>query len=251
MLAGLISSLFQSKRVDSLDFDGSTDYLTSSLGPLSGVVDGNSGIFSCWIRMEGGDNTQMRIFGGVTNPATTYFAVRRTTTNRVEIEGRTTAGGLNMDLQSSANVINGSGWKHILCSWNVTDIRHLYMNDVSDLSVANGPTATVDYVHTQYSVGAQPSATLFFNGLISEVYFAPNQFLDFSVTANRRKFITAAGKPAYLGRYGEAPTGTKPAVYLSLKKNAALTSFMTNLGTGGDFSGGDLPSAKGSSSPSD
>jgi len=69
------------------------------------------------------------------------------------------------------------------------------------------------------------------NGAISEFYFAPNQYLDLSVEANRRKFITADGKPADLGADGSTPTGTAPAIYLP--NRAALIG--TNAGTGGNF----------------
>jgi hypothetical protein len=84
------------------------------------------------------------------------------------------------------------------------------------------------------------------SGAFADFWFAPGQFIDFSIEANRRKFIDASGKPVYLGTNGEAPTGTAPAVLLS----GGASSFATNKGTGGAFTlTGSLADA--STSPSD
>ncbi len=81
---------------------------------------------------------------------------------------------------------------------------------------------------------------------LSDTWIAPGQFIDFSVEANRRKFIDADGKPVYLGANGELPTGTSPAVFFS----GDSSTFATNKGTGGTFTlTGSLTNA--SSSPSD
>ena len=73
--------------------------------------------------------------------------------------------------------------------------------------------------------------TPLFTGDIADVYIAPGQFIDFSVEANRRKFISADGKPVDLGSNCSTPTGTAPAVCFS----GNASSFGTNKGTGGAF----------------
>jgi hypothetical protein len=55
--------------------------------------------------------------------------------------------------------------------------------------------------------------------------------LDLSVEANRRKFISAAGKPVSLGANGSTPTGSQPIIYLA---NPTAT-WQDNLGAGGNF----------------
>ncbi|WP_192246072.1 hypothetical protein [Mesorhizobium silamurunense] len=84
------------------------------------------------------------------------------------------------------------------------------------------------------------------SGDFADIWFAPGQFIDFSVEANRRKFVDASGKPVYLGANGEMPTGTAPAVFFS----GDATGFATNKGTGGAFTlTGSLTNA--TTSPSD
>jgi len=67
------------------------------------------------------------------------------------------------------------------------------------------------------------------DGCLSEIYFDVNRFLDFSVVANRRKFISASGVPVELGTNGQLPTGSVPIVY------APDGDTSTNLGVGGSF----------------
>lgn len=83
-------------------------------------------------------------------------------------------------------------------------------------------------------------------GNVADFWFAPGQFIDFSIEANRRKFIGADGKPVDLGSDGSAPTGAAPTIFLS----GDDAGFATNRGTGGAFTlTGALTNA--STSPSD
>ncbi len=70
-------------------------------------------------------------------------------------------------------------------------------------------------------------------GCLGDVWWAPGQFLDFSLIGNRAKFHdtgTLAPVPvSMLGANGQMPTGTAPAVFLTGGKS----TFGTNLGTGG------------------
>lgn len=66
---------------------------------------------------------------------------------------------------------------------------------------------------------------------VADLWMAPGVFIDFTVTANRRKFIDGTGKPVDLGTNGQTPTGTSPYMFFS----GDDTTFSTNLGTGGAF----------------
>ena len=68
---------------------------------------------------------------------------------------------------------------------------------------------------------------------MADTWIAPDQSIDFSVTANRRKFIDASGKPADLGANGQTPTGTPPPLFLRRAPSADPSTFANNLGTGG------------------
>lgn len=66
---------------------------------------------------------------------------------------------------------------------------------------------------------------------IYDFWFAGDQYLDLSVTANRRKFVTADLKPVNLGPTGLLPTGVAPDIYMT----GGASDFVVNRGTGGTF----------------
>ena len=135
-------------------------------------------------------------------------------------------------------------------SWDMAVTSHVYVNDASDKNQVTLTDDTIDYTKEDCVVGAQGDGTFKFDGCLAELYFAPGQYLDFSIVANRRKFISASGKPIQLGRRGELPTGTAPLVYQHLDKGEAVANFATNRGPGGDFTITGTPDT-GSTSPSD
>jgi len=150
----------------------------------------------------------------------------------------------------------GASWLHVLASWNTNftvgnKLHHLYVNNVSDkvVSVDSAGAGGTRVDATNWATGARTDGTLKLDGCAAEIYFAIDQFLDFSDAANRAKFILN-GKPVDLGAGGSLPTGTAPIVYFSVRPGDAATAFATNRGTGGNFSiTGSLDLA--STSPSD
>ena len=234
---------------DSADFDGTNDYMLRG-GGLTGAADSKTGIFSCWYRIDGGDGNLRYLMQGVVSGITSRFRVwQAQTTNLIEVTGMNAAGGTILNLQSSAYTA-GATWLHILASWNLaTPISSLYINDVDD----NTPTLTddtIDYTLADWAIATRTDAAGKLDGCLAEFYFAPGQYLDFSNVYNRRKFISATGKPVSLGATGSLPTGTAPVVYQRGADAAAVATFATNLGTGGDFTiTGTLTT--GSTSPSD
>lgn len=58
-------------------------------------------------------------------------------------------------------------------------------------------------------------------------------FVDLSVTANRRKFISGAMMPVDLGSTGAGPFGYQPALYMSVRPGGVATDILNNLGVGG------------------
>ena len=234
---------------DSADFDGTNDYMSRG-ADLTGNADSKLGIFSAWYRIDGGDGGTRYLLQGVATGITSHFRVWQTqTTNLIEVVGFNAAGSTIMTLQSSAYTA-GATWLHILASWDLgNSVSHLYINDVSD----NNPTLsddTIDYTVPDWFIGARADAAAKLDGCLAEFYFAPGQYLDFSNTYFRRKFISPLGKPVSLGSDGSLPTGTAPIAYQRVADGAAVATFATNLGSGGDFSiTGTLTT--GSTSPSD
>lgn len=233
--------------VDAADFDGTNDYMTRGAG-LSGASDATKGILSVWVRLDGGDATIRTILYG-TNAR---MLARIFSNDTVQLFATDSADGQVLGVDSVSTLTAGASWRHILASWDCSSpafTAAIYIDDVSDhsLTVASG---TIDYTLADWAIGAALDTTEKFDGAIADLYFDQGTYMDFSIEANRRKFRTAAGKPADLGSDGSTPTGSAPISYHHLDDGEAVANFATNRGSGGNFTiTGTLATA--SSSPSD
>lgn len=227
---------------DSAKFDGSTTFLHRLA--LTGAADSKTGIFSIWIRSDAA------VFLAQQFGSTNGF-VLSDSAGKYRIQRRNSASVAILDLLTVSSYSPGP-WIHILSAWDMSTAgaRSLYVNDIADLNQLIFTNDTIDYTQSDWSIGASISGGNAFNGCMAEFYFAPGQYLDFSVETNRRKFISASGKPVKLGANGSLPTGTAPIIYLHLDDAEAPADFATNRSTGGNFTiTGALTT--GSSSPSD
>lgn len=219
--------------VDGADFDGTNDYMTRGAG-LTGAVDTKTGILSIWLRIDAGNGTARRILANTGDFVQIYLG----TDNNIYVY-LIEPGGPNEVLllgTVSGGLTSGASWRHILASWDiVASATHMYLDDISDKQVPILLNLAPDYTVADWRVGATMAAGAKYNGCMAEFYFAPNQFLDFSVEANRRKYRTAVGKPALLGLDGSLPTGVAPIMYHHLDDNEAVANFATNRGSGGNF----------------
>lgn len=226
---------------NAVHFDGTNDWLSRGAG-LTGAADSKLLTFSVWLNSTDAAGAQ-QIFhhegSGAAN-RTRLFKQSSSATrpNSFAIRGHA-AGDTNttvLSLESSSNSLAASfGWVNILLSVDVSDSgkRHLYINDSADLdAVLTYTDAVIDFTLTDCGVGGRGSDG---NALISadmaDLWYAPGVYIDFSVEANRRKFISAAGEPVDLGADGRAPTRSAPLVFLS----GATEGWHINKGTGGGF----------------
>jgi hypothetical protein len=207
-----------------VNFDGTNDWLTRG-AQFASAGDVKTGLVSLWFNKLGGDGVLAQLFG-----TTSRFSVRLLTTNVLDIVGSNAAGATSLDLRTTPTYAAGSGWKHILASWDLNATTgQLYVNDAAPaLSINTRNNDIIDYTNGDWSVGALVAGTSKLNGDLAEVFFHPT-FLDLSVTANRRLFISATGKPVSLGANGSTPLGVQPALYLG----NPLASWHTNLGSDG------------------
>jgi len=256
-IASLISGYGAPNIVcDAAQFDGANDWL-SKASNLSGVSDGTTGILSCWIRIDGGDSTAQTVIRGATVlDSTVGFLWNRHSGNGFNLIGWDNVGNFPLADTNSApnNFSTSASWVHFLASWkvSVTTAHLLFINDANRYADGgNTGPGTIQYTGAgAWTIGADVGGARKCNMAIAELYFAPNQFLDFSLVANRRRFRSAGGKPVHLGTTGALPTGTAPAIYLHLDDGETANNFATNRGTGGNFSvNGALTTA--TSSPSD
>jgi hypothetical protein len=242
--------------VDAADFDGSNDYMNR--GALTGQAATKTGIFSAWFRLDSG-----AVGGDLFNAADLgagweILRVRVASTfGQININGNNVAAGDGFQI-SATMTVSTQTWYHVLASWDtLNNLTHLYVNDVNEKDSGATVNQNIDFgLVDSWTVGAYEQDVSFGGGgfvdaCIAEVYCAPGQFLDFSTESNRRKFISATGKPVDLGTTGSTPTGSTPLVYLHLGDGESVSNFATNRAGTGNFtiSGGGLATC--ASSPSD
>lgn len=249
-------------------FDGATWLINAA---LNSGADGPLFSFSGWFLWTG-NLTAGTVF--VTNPegdpgVGVYVPNLSAATFTNPAGNLSFAAGSNLDAEGEDYVFCQAQypaletWVHFCGSANVdfdrpvseppyNKIIQLYMNDV-DVAILRDDEglATINMMNgAPFFIGSDSFEGDEFNGAMADLWIAPNTFIDFSVTGNRRKFISAAGKPVNLGADGSIPTGTAPAIFQRRAPADAAATFADNLGTGGDFTiTGTLTNAP--SSPSD
>lgn len=239
-VGALVAALPPSFTVDAVNFDGTNDYMTRGAN-LTGIADSSTGILSAWVNLNAAPAGGLNVF---TNDLfTASLGIDLNNDDKVYIDIAESTFTDYLGLISTGTVTSTDGWVHILASWNVnftsgSRVAHLYINDADNLAIntdTGGAFSASLAASSNWFVGTDPSTTTLSDFDAAELYYAPGQFLDFSVVANRRKFIDATGKPVDLGSDGSTPTGSVPAVYLHIDDGEAAANFATNAGSGGDF----------------
>lgn len=229
--------------VDAADFDGTNDYLTRA-SAFTGQADSKSGTFSVWLRFDVALSAgQVRgLFYGITAVANYWVAgyiVDNAPDDLWTFQAEDT-GFNNVFISTDAGPRSTATWYHVLSSWNgATGAAYTYINDVA---VSGGTVSSFNAnanlaAINSWAVGVDPSnvANTKWDGGIAELYWAPGQPLDLSLSSNRRLFISATGKPVNLGTTGSVPTGSAPQVYLHLDDGESAANFATNRTGNGNF----------------
>lgn len=207
---------------DGTEFDGSTEYIShaSNTGwSNSKLVTG-----SFWIK-RGRTGVTERIINLQLN-AGLAFGVQFNTSNQMIFQGRSViTGGVNDAIVATmTTTITDTNWHHVLFSFDMasTSNRHIYLDDsAASVTWSTYDNETIVFATdganaiNQYAYAARLNqADVKFQGTLSEIWFNPTTYIDFSVEANRRKFITSGGIPEEVGTDGSTPTGTAPIDYL-------------------------------------
>jgi hypothetical protein len=160
-------------------------------------------------------------------------SVRRHTDNTLIVEFYNAGIVRVMRMRSTATVTADGQYHHLMCAVDTsTDGNNRLLIDGVEGFVLNTRIDSAIHFAASSWLVSRTVGSVAMDADISELYFAPGQWLDLTVAANVAKFRDpATGKPVSLGADGSLPTGTAPAIYL---KNP-YSSFGTNSGTGGDF----------------
>lgn len=214
-----------------LIFDGTDQYLIRE-GGLTGAADGRELTVSLWLFIESG--TGATIFAGVTTSegATDRIKFELDGTNQLFITADNAAGTEILNVNTSA--LATDRWHHILASFDLTNAsnRHLYVNDVSDLTVTTYTNDDMDLTLADWSVGGLADGSDLLTGALAE-FWLDFDYVDLSVEANRRLYVDSDIRPVYLGTDGSEP-GAQPIIFFG----GEFQSWFTNKGTGEGFTAG-------------
>lgn len=271
ILAALTAKSAPSYLTGAVNFDGTT-WLSNAT--TMGAADSYTGLYSAWFwQASQGDLGQSgataflatgdpgdQVVFILTNDPAAGFGFDASNTIFDHNNPTLNPPGINVDQSVSAAPVGS--WFNFLLAWDTTNDPALYaayINDVPisfDSIIANQGNGKVTYsLAINYTVGvynggapAAPSilgygADMFFSAHAPGIVQNDSTIL----TADRRKFISASGKPVDLTA---AIAAYNPQMVLRRAPTAAASTFGTNLGTGGNFTiTGTLTSAP--SSPSD
>lgn len=223
-VAGSVDVPWRGIYAQSVSFGGTQAYNRGA--DFTGNADGKVGTVSFWINFQGGDGALQVVYavGAVSE-------IQRRSTNTMRFDFYTSAVAQVFRVATNTSITASSGWCHFLCAWDaVAGVTQLYLNDVSDITVESAiVNSTIDYTQSDHFIGQRSGGTNRVNAYLAEFWFDNANYMDISVTENRRKFITSDRKPEFLGLSGERPTGSAPRMFFS----GDSTSFVTNRGTGG------------------
>ena len=201
---------------EAVSFDGTSDYLTRSSN-MTGNANSKTFTFSCWIYPT---KTVMMVLLG--NASRFYF---RHDGAAFRFFAYQASGSNSTAFSFSIAGIPINTFSHVLCSIDLanTSNRYVYLNDIAQTvtwSVYNNSLA--DFSQSAYWIIKDGGA--YDGGRLSNFFF-DYTYRDLSVTANRRLFIDADGKPS-------STIPSNPILYLPMTDAATAGS---NSGTGGDF----------------
>ncbi|MEE9598160.1 MAG: LamG-like jellyroll fold domain-containing protein [Acidiferrobacterales bacterium] len=211
-------------------FGGTNEYLLRG-ADYTGSVDGNSGTITLWVKFEGGDGSS-QVFFDQDNGSTNTLFFNRNADGTIRLILRASDDTTLLFIETDLTVEVADGWTCILASWELdgTPTSEIFIRDVqATLTVTTEIEGTVDHTVSDHSFGASINGTNKVNGCVADVYFNPKEYINFLVESNRRKIISALGKPVGLGSDGSKPTGTAPILLLT----GDTATWHTNAGSGG------------------
>ncbi len=210
-------------------FDGTVGLIR--FGNLSGVADSPFGLLSYWAQVTGpvgyqplfNSETTVQVFETPSGNTLPFFFADSSFTNRS-----------NVNINFPDDPFDGD-WYNFLMAWNTnftagSRIYQFYFNDAPipiDASGDTGGPYSIDYSNAggdlQFPTWRSQNGSI---GNFADAVIYLGATLDLSVTANRRKFIGADGKPVSPTNFPASPT-----ILWSGDKD----TFSTNQGSAGAF----------------
>jgi len=205
---------------EGVGFDSDDNINRSS--DLTSNTDSKTFTFSCWLYSNGSQMTPY--FSLPSSGSAGSFNITMQGGGALTITSRISGStSNNLYLYSPSVLMPIKTWSHVLASIDMANLSgsKLYINDqAATFSTYPFTNTPLNFTNAVHKIGHQTT------GRISNL-FLDYTYRDLTVTANRRLFITADGKPS-------DTIPSNPIIYLPLKDAATAGS---NSGTGGNFTG--------------
>ena len=213
---------------DAVVFDGTNDLIT--LDDYGTSDQRANWIITFWVKMnEDGTMQQFHYGTGST------FELSRFADNTVNINTYGPGGsGWRNVLLSNTTLTVSDGWTWVgICCNGTSSGSFMFFNDTNVTTMPRESTSSEDN-SIGGIVGGQTGTSYRLNADMFNFYIHMDGYMDFSVEANRRKFISNTGEPVDLGADGSEPTGAAPTAYYALVPGADPDTFAEGKGAGGD-----------------
>jgi len=206
-----------------VDLGGAADWYSG--GDPVGIGDGREGVISFWFRPDGGNGALRYLMWN----QGTRFQVSLDALNRLDIQGRQAGGGGVFQMITTPTYLAGSGWHHVIASWNALTLAQAVYVDgaVPALTVDAIANFAIDYTRGTWGIGGTFAGGNLWDGGLSEMVFHTT-YIDLALQADRDRFRHPNGQPPNIGADGSGPLGVQPLVYM-----AEVGGAFTNLGSGG------------------
>lgn len=194
-------------------FDGTNDYLSIAATP-AGIADSKTFTLSMWIKPTLGGSDRM-ILGTANDRISAFWR----TDGKIQIFAAMSSGTTTLNVSTTNPALTDGVWQHLLISMNTA-------SSAACLIQIDGVSQTMTYTLVDnnlidldgagaWRIGAKGNASSDerANGAFAEFWF------DDSYIATAGSFagiFGSAGKPINIGATGNNPTGSAPAIYLSL-----------------------------------
>ena len=181
-------------NAEAVDLDGTNDYF-SRASDLVGNADGKTITFSAWVWVENNGTDSHTLY----HSSSGRFSVQVTPTG-LTVLGVNTSGTnvLTATVPLFDADIELRTFYHLLVSIDLsnTSRRFIYINDIpATVTWTTYTNTNIDFTQDVHRIGITVGGANRLKGRLSHVFLA-YQYVDLSVEANRRIFITADRKPA-------------------------------------------------------
>lgn len=229
-----VAPALQNYSAQGIDFDG-TDRLARGAA-LTGVADGQLMSMSFWAKIAPGTGVNqqaLRMVSAVGGATQRIRIDKPVATENLRIFIRNAANADLLSIETTAALCTGV-WRHALFSVNLAATaasKMVYLDDVlATLTVTTQVNGTGNFSAPDTGIAGPPDGVGAQNiiGELADMMVWFDQAIDFSVEANRRKFIFA-GNP--VNPQVAISTFGPPAIALY----GPVAAWQTNKGSGGGF----------------